>query len=252
MVSTRNLKLTVAYDGTCYHGFQWQENALSIQQILEEGLSKIFDGQVKLTGAARTDAGVHACGQVVSFGTAGTIPTGRIVPACQGVLPPDIVVLKAEEVPPGFNARRSAQSKGYRYRLLNKKIPDPLERNYSWHYGRHKVDVEKLNTAMQIIVGKHDFSSFRATGGAPVNPVKTIFSAACLRNDDFILFEFWGTGFLYRMVRNLVGTLIKTDRENLSVGECIEKLGKILAAKNRQAAGMTAPPHGLYLMEVKY
>ena len=248
----RNLKLTIAYDGSCYHGFQWQENAISIQQILEERLAKIFGASLKVTGAARTDAGVHAYGQVINFRTSSPIPANRITLACQGVLPPDIVVVKAEEVSPDFNARRSASGKIYRYRLLNKKIPNPLERNYSWHYRRHIMDAAKINETAQVIVGEHDFSAFKAAGGTTVSPVRTIFSANCFRDGDCVIFEFWGTGFLYHMVRNLVGTLVDIDQGNPSVEEAMRDFKKILAGKDRKAAGPTAPAQGLYLVEVKY
>jgi tRNA pseudouridine38-40 synthase len=250
--SIRNLKLTIAYDGSCYHGFQWQDNAISIQQILEERLAKIFGGGVKINGAARTDAGVHAYGQVISFRTASVIPAERITLACQGVLPPDIVVMAAEEVPPGFNARRDAKGKVYRYRLLNRKLADPLERNYSWHYRRHMLDAGKINEMLKTIVGKHDFAAFKAAGGATMTSVRTIFSATCFREGDFVVFEFWGNGFLYHMVRNLVGTLVDTDREFTSAADAVREFQKIIDGKDRHAAGVTAPAQGLYLVEVRY
>ena len=242
-----NLKLTVAYDGTNYHGFQRQANALTIQQVLEEGLSRLFGHEVKVTGAARTDAGVHAYGQTVNFYTAATIPVEKVPLAARAFLPPDIVVVTAERVPHSFHARYSAQSKIYRYQILNSPQPDPCLRNYSWHIP-HALDIDRINEALGIIVGTHDFSSFRAAGGAPVNPVRTIYEASCARRESILEFRFWGNGFLYHMVRNLVGTLVDVGRHKLTIAE----FAAILAAKDRTVAGITAPPQGLFLQRVLY
>ncbi|WP_425059839.1 tRNA pseudouridine synthase A [Sporomusa carbonis] len=244
----RNIKLTLAYDGTAYHGFQRQANAVTIQQLVEERLAKIFGHQLKLTGAARTDAGVHAYGQVVNFFTQGTIPAERIPLAAKGLLPPDIVVVAASDAAPEFHARYSAHSKRYRYRLLNTKLPNPFERNYAWHFTAG-LDTALMHQAAQALVGTHDFSAFRATGGAPVSPVRTIMAASCRNSGDSIIeFEFWGTGFLYHMVRNLVGTLVEVGQHRLTP----DGFADILAGCDRSAAGVTAPPQGLYLVEVKY
>lgn len=243
----RNLKLTIAYDGTNYHGFQRQINAITVQEVLENRLKKLFSHPLKILIAARTDTGVHAYGQVISFQTDSSIPVDRICMASLRYLPEDIVVVKAEEVPLSFNARRSAIGKIYRYRLLNSFLPNPLEKNYSWHY--HKdLDVEKMNEAMKKIVGTYDFSSFRAAGGAPMSPIRTIFSAECKKKDEIIEFEFFGSGFLYHMVRNLVGTIVDVGRNRFSLDDFQE----ILEAKDRKRAGRTAPAQGLYLISVKY
>ncbi len=243
----RNIKLTVAYDGTAYHGFQRQANAMTIQQVLEERLTKIFGHQLKIIGAGRTDAGVHAYGQVVNFYTTGTIPADRIPLAAKGVLPADIVISSAAEVDKDFHARSNARSKVYLYRIYQSCVPDPFLRNYAWYIVK-TLDIPAIQAAMGLIVGTHDFSSFRGSGGPPVNPVRTILAANCEMQDKTTEFSFWGTGFLYHMVRNLVGTLIDVGLGKLSAAG----FTRILAARDRCQAGITAPAQGLYLKEVFY
>jgi tRNA pseudouridine38-40 synthase len=243
----RKLKLTLAYDGTAYHGFQRQANALTVQQVLEERLARIFAQPLKISGAARTDAGVHAYGQVVSFATSGSIPTERIVPAARSVLPDDIVVTAAEEAPADFHARFAAKSKIYLYRLYCRAVPDPFLRNYAWRMV-DRPDIAAMDAAVQQIVGRHDFSAFRAAGGAPMSPVRTILAAFCRQDGEMIEFFFHGTGFLYHMVRNLVGTLVDVGLGRLTAAD----FAAILASRDRGRAGITAPPQGLYLKEVFY
>lgn len=243
----RTLKLTIAYDGSTYHGFQRQANAGTIQQILEERLESLFGHSIKITGAARTDAGVHAYGQVVSFWTTGSIPTARIPQAARSILPDDIVIRAAEDVPNGFHARYSAKSKIYCYRIYNHELADPFLRRYSWHI-RHILDVEAMQEAVGHIIGQHDFSAFKASGGPPVNPIREILHAECRREADMIECEFHGTGFLYHMVRNLVGTLVEVGLKRITPGS----VRKIRESLDRKLAGDTAPPQGLYLMQVYY
>lgn len=243
----RTIKLTIAYDGTAYHGFQRQANALTVQQVIEERLAKIFGHPLKIAGAGRTDAGVHAYGQVVSLKTSGAIPAGRITLAARGVLPDDIVVLKAEEMAAGFHARIAAKSKIYIYRIYSGESPDPFLRNYAWHLPG-VLDVAAMHAAVQHIVGEYDFSAFRAAGGAVRSPVRTILAASCRRDGDLIEFSFWGTGFLYHMVRNLVGTLADVGHGRMTAAG----FAAVLASRDRNMAGITAPPQGLYLKEVLY
>lgn len=243
----RNIKLTVAYDGSAYHGFQRQANALSIQEVLEERLAKILGHPLKMTGAGRTDSGVHAYGQVVNFYTTGTIPSERIPAAGKGLLPNDIVIVKAEEVAPEFHARYSAKSKIYIYRVLTGRAADPFTRNFAWHIPQ-ALNTSAMHEAARIILGEHDFSAFRAAGGPPVSPIREIFDASCRQNGREIEFLFWGNGFLYHMVRNLVGTLINVGLGKLSA----EGFRGVLAGCDRTKAGITAPPQGLYLKEVIY
>lgn len=244
----RNIKLTVAYDGTRYHGFQRQSNALAVQQVLEDRLETIFGHKLSLNASGRTDTGVHAHGQVVNFYTTGSIPSDRIVEAASSVLPEDIVVIAAEEVDKSFHSRRSARSKTYMYRIFNDRLPNPFERHYAWHVSR-KLDFAAMEAAVRQIVGTHDFSAFKAAGGPPVSPVKTIFSAECQRKDDALIqFTFTGNGFLYHMVRNLVGTFVEIGTGRRASSE----FAQILACCDRRRAGATAPPQGLYLMHVEY
>lgn len=243
----RNIKLVVAYDGTNYHGFQRQTNAVTVQEVLEEQLSKIFGHGIKLTGAGRTDTGVHALGQVVNFMTSGRIPVDKIPLAGKGVLPADIVVRSAEIVGDRFHARKSALSKIYRYQIYQDRVCNPFFRNYAWQVNQ-PLDIGAMHQAAQNILGTHDFSAFRAAGGEAINPVRTILMACCRQNGSRIEFTFWGTGFLYHMVRNLVGTLIDVGLKRITAND----FAVILAGRDRKAAGITAPPQGLYLKEVFY
>ena len=243
----RNIRLTIAYDGTAYHGFQRQANALTIQQVLEEKLRLIFGHPLSIIGSGRTDTGVHAYGQVANFRTNGAIPTERIVKAANGVLPEDIVVLDAEEANIAFHARKCAKQKTYVYRIYNGSLPNPFERNYAWQVNT-KLDTDLMNTAASFVLGTHDFSAFRAAGGALVNPVKTILEAGCRREGDLVVFTFTGTGFLYHMVRNLVGTIADIGVRRRDPLE----FEQILKSRDRRLAGATAPPQGLYLMHVLY
>lgn len=247
MKDIRKIKLIVSYDGTLYHGFQRQANALTIQEVLEKRLAKIFGHPITITGAGRTDAGVHAYGQVVSFLTASTIPIHRIPLAAKSVLPSDIVVQHSETVEPDFHARKSAKSKIYVYRLYTHDMPSPFYRNYAWHINR-PLETAAMHETAQCAVGTHDFSAFRAAGGETVNPVRTILKASCTRHADIVEFMFWGTGFLYHMVRNLVGTLVDVGLGKMTGDDFI----RILESRDRKQAGMTAPAQGLYLKKVLY
>lgn len=247
MNNMHNIKLTIAYDGTNYHGFQRQNNALTIQEVIEEKLSPIMGHQIKLTIAARTDSGVHAHGQVVNFYTTGTIPADRIPRAAMSLLPADIVILKGEEVPKIFHARFHAQKKLYTYRILNAPVLDPFERKYAWHqYG--KLDIDAMGEGLELFKGTHDFSAFRATGGAQVNPVRTILETTLEPKNDIIEISFLGTGFLYHQVRNMVGTLVEIGHKRRNP----ENISDLLQNKERSKAGPTAPALGLHLKEIWY
>ncbi|GMB01927.1 tRNA pseudouridine(38-40) synthase TruA [Pelosinus sp. IPA-1] len=243
----RNIKLTMAYDGTAYHGFQRQLNAIGIQQVLEDKLAKVFGHTFRIHMAGRTDAGVHAYGQVVNFKTSCTIPVDRIVIASRKVLPYDIVITHAEEVPDSFDAQYSAKSKIYVYKIYQHTVPNPFLRNLIWTIPQ-TLNVAAMEQAMQIILGTHDFSAFRASGGSSVSPVRTIMEVKCQLQDKVLELSFWGDGFLYHMVRNLTGTLV-----NVGLGRTSEEGFKaILEGRDRKKAGATAPAHGLYLKEVFY
>lgn len=243
----RNLKLTVAYDGSGYHGFQRQLNSLTVQQVLEEKLSSLMGEPVTVAGAARTDAGVHAYGQVITIRTNGAIPTDRIPAAARGLLPKDIAVLDATEMPDDFHARFSACGKLYVYRILNCASPDPILRSYVWQLDR-PLDVETMNQALGLLVGEHDFGAFQSAGSSAKNPVRTLYSAKCIRQYERLEFQVHGNGFLYHMVRNVVGTVVNVGTGKNSLEDFLE----IFSSRDRKLAGATAPATGLYLQEVFY
>jgi len=243
----RNIKLTVAYEGTAYNGFQRQMNGIGVQQILETRLAKLFGHELKMYGAGRTDTGVHAYGQVVNFHTDGTIPIERIMIASRCLLPHDIVITEAREVDERFHAQYSATSKIYVYKIYPHVTPDPFLRNYAWHI-RRKLDVPAMEFAAQSIIGIHDFSAFRAAGGANISPVREIMAVDYEFNQKILEISFLGTGFLYHMVRNLTGTLIEVGLGARKASD----FKVILESCERKKAGITAPAHGLYLKEVRY
>lgn len=244
----RTLKLTFAYDGTKYHGFQRQTNVVTVQQLVEEALSALCCEQVTVAGSGRTDTGVHARGQVVSLTTTGTIPAANLVRACAGLLPEDIVLWQAEEAETGFHARYSACWKRYCYRVLSQAYKDPFLRHYVWQL-REQLDVESMNQAAAMLVGTHDFSFFRSAGSVQSSPVKTIYKAVWQRLEDGELnFCIEGNGFLYHMVRNIVWNLVEVGRGKKSM----EQLAAEFANKERDFKMVPAPAQGLYLDYVGY
>ena len=244
----RNIRLTVSYDGTAYNGFQRQNPPqVAVQNVLEEKLSAVCGDSVELAASGRTDSGVHAIGQVVNFFTDGTIPLDRLPRAVNSILPPDIVVLEAAEADRDFSARHSAKSKIYIYRILQGYIPDPFERNYSWNIHK-ELDTDSMEKCLRMIEGTHDFSAFRAAGGPPVSPVRTIYEASLETKGRIVELKFFANGFLYHMVRNLVGTLANVGMGRTSV----QRFGEIMASLDRNQAGATAPARGLYLYKVNY
>lgn len=245
--NARNIMLVLAYDGGNYHGFQRQNNAVSVQNILEKKLAVLFGHEIQLAASGRTDAGVHAYGQVINFFTTGSIPIERVVKALNSLLPDDIVIQAAKEVDFQFSARHSAKDKTYIYRIQQGEVLNPFLRNYTW-YVKKPLDLALMNEALGLLVGEHDFSAFRAAGSAPMHPVRTIYRADCEKSHDEIVFTFWGNGFLYHMVRNIVGTVVNVGLGRTSIAQFKE----IFVGKNRQKAGATAPAQGLYLKEVTY
>lgn len=245
----RNIRLRVAYDGTRYHGFQRQSPpVVAVQNVLEKALEQVFGDAIELAAAGRTDAGVHATGQVVNFFTDGRIPVERIPHAVNGLLPPDIAIWEAAEADREFSARHSAKGKTYLYRIQQGAAPNPFTARYAWHISR-PLDIGAMGEALQCILGEHDFSSFRAAGGAPMSPVRTIDRAEispAAGNQIEIVFH--GNGFLYHMVRNLVGTLVPVGLGNLSPKDFL----RILEARDRGKASPTAPARGLCLQSVDY
>ena len=249
----RNIALTVAYDGTNYNGFQWQSPPrVAVQNVLEERLEKIFGDKIELSASGRTDAGVHAFGQVVNFFTDGRIDVDRIPLAASSVLPAEIVVREAREVDKYFSALHSAKSKIYLYRILRGAAANPFVNRFAWHIFR-PLDVEAMREALGLLVGTHDYSSFKASGGAPnMNPVRTIYAAEMFNENLFggevLTIKIHASGFLYHMARNIVALTVAVGRRRLTVADC----QNILDARDRNLVPATAPAQGLCLQEVFY
>jgi tRNA pseudouridine38-40 synthase len=249
----RNIKLTLSYDGSDFLGWQIQPARPTIQGALASAIGRVTGENVLPQGSGRTDAGVHALGQVVTFTTASPIPALNLAAALNDVLPAAIRVLGAVEAPPDFHARKSAQAKTYRYRIFRGDICSPFLARQVWHYP-YPLREEAMSMAAGQVVGRHDFTSFAAVdperncSDEPRSNVRTIFSSECFRKADELVYEVRGSGFLHHMVRNLVGTLILVGKETLKPDD----IGRILEAKNRSAAGATAPPQGLFLVSVEY
>ena len=249
----RNIALTVAYDGTNYNGFQWQSPPrVAVQNVLEERLTKIFGDKIELAAAGRTDAGVHAFGQVVNFFTDGRIALDKIPLAASSVLPADIVVREAREVDKNFSALHSAKSKIYLYRILRGEASNPFANRFTWHEFR-ALDVAAMREALSVLVGTHDYSSFKAAGGAPnMNPVRTIYAAELFDDELFgsevLTIKIHASGFLYHMARNIVALTAAVGRGRVSVDD----FRKIFAACDRSLVPATAPAQGLCLQEVFY
>ena len=243
----KRIKLTIAYDGTNYCGWQIQPNGITIEEILNKALSKMTGEEILVIGASRTDSGVHAMGNVAVFDTDTTIPVEKIAVALNQRLPEDIVITKSEEVPLDFHPRYCNCSKTYEYHIINTRIPIPTKRltNYFVSY---VLDIDKMRQAASYLVGEHDFVSFCNVRTDVENTVRTITALDILTNGNEITIRITGNGFLYNMVRIIVGTLVRVGRGFYEP----EKVKEILEAKDRKAAGVTAPAHGLMLVEIKY
>jgi len=244
----RNIKLLIEYDGTNYKGWQVQPEGLTVQGIIEEKLGLITGEAVHLIGSGRTDSGVHALGQVASFKTRSQLDVRSIQRALNSLLPPDIVIQKVEEVEEGFHARKQSKSKVYEYRILNRNIRSAFHREYAWHIPQ-TLDLEEMRKATRMLIGEHDFSSFRSVGSPTRTAIRRVTRAEWRKGrEGFIRFEIEANGFLKQMVRALVGTLVETGKGKIDS----EEFRKILNSKDRKKAGPTAPAHGLFLKEVKY
>ncbi len=244
----RNFKLTLEYDGSPYHGWQRQLGVLTIQEVLESRLEIILGEPIRTRASGRTDAGVHARGQVVNFYGRTLLEPEALQRGLNSLLPSDIVVLHAEEVAHAFHARFSAVGKLYEYRILNRAAPSALERQFAW-YVRKPLERLTMSECLENIVGLHDFSAFMATGSSVTSTERHIYRATIEAADaHHLIFWFEANGFLRHMVRNLVGTLVEVGKGKLDP----EDFMGILASKDRRQAGMTAPAHGLYLVSVRY
>lgn len=243
----KRIKLTIAYDGTNYCGWQIQPNGLTIEEVINRTLSKLTGEDIQVIGASRTDSGVHAMGNVAVFDTETTIPAEKIAMALNQRLPEDIVIVKSEEVASDFHPRYCDCSKTYEYHIINTRIPVPTKRltNYFVSYN---LNIENMRKAASYLVGEHDFVSFCNVRTDVENTVRTITELDILTNGDEITIRITGDGFLYNMVRIIVGTLIRVGRGFYEP----EKVKEILEARDRKAAGVTAPPQGLMLMKIEY
>ena len=244
----RNIRLLLEYDGAAYHGWQRQKNALTIQEVVETALAKLTGEPVKLLASGRTDAGVHARGQVANFHTSSQIPLKAFHAGLNSLLPRDIAVLNASEAPPDFHARKSARAKTYEYRILSCPEPSPLHRRYAWVL-RGTLELEAMARAAAMLLGEHDFAAFRASGGSPGHAVRKVLDAAWHQGEEGRLsFIITANGFLRGMVRSLVGTMVEIGQGKRQP----EEMAALLQSGDRHSVGATAPAQGLFLMEVLY
>ncbi len=247
----RNLKLVLSYDGTEFSGWQVQPGSATVQGALALAIGRVTGENILPQGSGRTDAGVHALGQVASFGTQSPIPPENLVIALNDILSGAIRVLEATEVPSEFHARKSARSKTYRYRMYRGAICSPFITRYVWHYP-YPLDEDQMQEVAGMIVGEHDFTSFAALdserGREEMSNVRQIFSSSWERQSDEFVYTVHGNGFLHHMVRNLVGTFVLAGKGALKASD----LTRILEARSRSAAGATAPASGLCLVNVEY
>ena len=249
----RNLKLILAYDGSEFSGWQVQPGAATVQGTLASAIGRITGEKVLPQGSGRTDAGVHALAQVVTFVTESSVPTANFVKALNDVLPASVRVLEAEDAAPEFHARHSARAKTYRYRIYREAICPPFLARYVWHYP-YPLREEAMAQAAGVVEGEHDFTSFAAVDPERgrqeegVSNVRRIFSSSWERSAEEFVYTVRGSGFLHHMVRNLVGTFLLVGKETAAA----EDVRRILQARNRSAAGATAPASGLYLVKVEY
>lgn len=243
----KRIKLTVAYDGTAYCGWQLQPNGVTIEEVLNKALTGLLKEPVAVIGASRTDSGVHAKGNVAVFDTKSRIPGDKICFALNQRLPDDIRVQASEEVPLTFHPRKANCTKTYEYKILNRKINMPLERLYS-HFCYFDLDVERMKKAAAFLVGEHDFKSFCTVHTQAEETVRTIYSLDIAKDGDMITIRISGSGFLYNMVRIITGTLVK-----VGIGVYPpEHMEEILEARDRAAAGPTIPAVGLTLVSLEY
>ena len=241
------IRLTLAYDGTNYNGFQSQTNAVAIQDVLEDAIEDLFGKRIRTAGASHTDTGVHARCNTAAFDVDTRIAPSKIAFALNARLPEDIRVLRSEEAPPDFHPRYSPCEKTYCYRIWNARFPDPLTRLYSLHY-YYDLDAEKMNEAASYLVGPHDFASFCSAGYTGKSTVRTIFSSVVERDGAMITYTVTGDGFLYNMIRIIAGTLIRIGSSKLPPEEML----RVLEARDRAAAGDTALAKGLTLEHIEY
>lgn len=247
MEGLRRIKLTLAYDGTNYCGWQVQPNGMSIQEMLQKHIEALTGEKIMLTGASRTDSGVHALGQVAVFDTTKIWPAERFVPALNQRLPEDIVIQSAEEVSLEFHPRYQNTLKTYEYRILNRRVSLPNERLNSY-WVPQKLDVDAMKMAASELLGTHDFHNFCSMKTKVTDTVRTITDVQLFQKNDMIYFRITGNGFLYNMVRIIVGALLKAGFHKKTAEDICRSLG----SEERLVVGPTAPAHGLTLVNIEY
>lgn len=243
----KNIKLTIEYDGTNYYGWQRQPAGPTIQEVIETSLETMTCEAVALYGSGRTDSGVHALGQVANFRTGSKLGLEELQKGLNSVLPKDIVIIKAEEAGEGFHAQLSAKSKKYIYKILNRSYPSALLRHRAW-YIPYPLTVQYMKEAAEMLIGEHDFRAFAKAGTEGRSTVRTVLNAGLDTSGDIMEFRIEANGFLKRMVRLIVGTLVQVGKERISPREFRE----ILESGEKTKFVQTAPPSGLYLEEVIY
>jgi tRNA pseudouridine38-40 synthase len=241
------IKLTLEYDGTNYSGWQLQARHETIQGRIEAALKTIFNQPVRVHGAGRTDTGVHARGQVAAIALPRAFEAAELKRALNAMLPDDIVILDAAVAPEDFDPRRSARSRVYEYRILNRLQPSVFERRYSWHL-RDKLSLRRMNEAARVFIGEHDFAAFRKTGSEEKSTVRRVIASRWRREHDHLMYRIEANSFLRHQVRTMVGAMVECGRGKLDGAA----LAAILSSRDRHRSPAAAPPHGLYLFEVRY
>ena len=243
-----NFKITIEYDGSAYHGWQRQASERTIQGEIENALKTMTGNTITVTGSGRTDAGVHALNQTANFRCTTSLTPEVFLKGLNSLLPEDIVITSCKIVPEKFHARYDVKSKVYQYRILNRSLPAAISRQYAWHI-RKKLNLSAMQEAIRCIIGSHDFKAFEGSGSPRVSTVRCITNADLVETDnDYLVLKIEGDGFLKFMVRNIVGTLVDVGFDKITPHD----FKQILISKDRNLAGITAPAHGLFLMEVKY
>jgi tRNA pseudouridine38-40 synthase len=243
-----NFKIIIEYDGTEFHGWQRQKSERTIQREIEQALSTMTGGPTTLIGSGRTDAGVHALGQVANFLCETRLTPEILQKGLNSILPGDIAIKDCRLVPGTFHARYDAKSKIYHYRIWNQELPLAIGRHYAWHI-RRKLNEAAMQSALAHLSGEHNFKAFEGTGSPRSHTIRTVLAAELIEQEDgFTVFKIEANGFLRYMVRNIVGTLVDVGLRKITP----EAFREILGSKDRNNASATAPPHGLFLMEVKY
>lgn len=243
----RNVLLSLSYDGTAYHGWQVQENAVTVQQTFQDTWEKITGVRDNIIGCSRTDAGVHANMFCCNIRTESTIPCEKLQSALNALLPFDISVTSCREVPCEFHARYDCKGKEYIYKIYNSPVRNPFFVNRAWHY-KPLLDERELNSCAGLFCGTHDFAGFCSAGSSVGDTVRTVYSADVSRDGDTVIFRICADGFLYNMVRIITGTLIAVSQGKIRK----EDIPEIIDSRDRNRAGATAPPQGLYLNKVIY